>query len=364
MIEQKALLLEKQCGALVLGTRPIPKPGSGELLVKVQAVGLNPVDWKIQRNGFVVKKEDYPTVLGTDIAGDVETLGEGVDAEKWSKGTRVFFQGKYTADTAGFQQYTLIPADLAAKIPPKLAYSEAASIPVAFVAAAYGLFAPKPLGGALNPEFDNSVKFTGKSSLVIGGNTSVGQYSELFANSSNGVETSTFTAIQLLSKVLGFSQVIAYASKSSEDYLKSLGATRIIDRHQTTLQDLPSVIREITTDRPLKVVYDAFGSSEGHDIGFSLLVDDGLFCTVDPSRTDITENGKRAFGVFGIVHLPTHRDYGVKLIEQLERLAEEDVIVPNRVLDLPNGLAGIVEGLETVKNDKTGGYKLVAHPQD
>ncbi|KAI3621543.1 GroES-like protein [Moniliophthora roreri] len=280
MIEQKALLLEKQCGALVLGTRPIPKPGSGELLVKVQAVGLNPVDWKIQRNGFVVKKEDYPTVLGTDIAGDVETLGEGVDAEKWSKGTRV-------------------------------------------------------------------VKFTGKSSLVIGGNTSVGQYT-----------------IQLLSKVLGFSQVIAYASKSSEDYLKSLGATRIIDRHQTTLQDLPSVIREITTDRPLKVVYDAFGSSEGHDIGFSLLVDDGLFCTVDPSRTDITENGKRAFGVFGIVHLPTHRDYGVKLIEQLERLAEEDVIVPNRVLDLPNGLAGIVEGLETVKNDKTGGYKLVAHPQD
>ncbi|EEB93816.1 hypothetical protein MPER_07484, partial [Moniliophthora perniciosa FA553] len=177
---------------------------------------------------------------------DVEALGEGVDAEKWSKGTRVFFQGRYTADTAGFQQYTLIPADLAAKIPTRLTYSEAASIPVAFVAAAYGLFAPKPLGGALNPEFDKSVKFTGKSSLVIGGNTSVGQY-----------------AIQLLSKVLGFSQIIVYASKSSEDYLKSLGATRIIDRHQTTLQDLASVIHEITTDHPLTVVYDAFGSSEG-----------------------------------------------------------------------------------------------------
>ncbi|KAK7040272.1 hypothetical protein VNI00_009739 [Paramarasmius palmivorus] len=344
MAEQKALLLKEKCGPFVLDTRPVPKPGPGELLVKVQATGLNPVDWKIQETGLLV--ESFPAVLGSDIAGDVEELGEGVDAEKLPKGTRVFYQGKYAPDTAGFQQYSLIPADLVAKIPPKLTYSEAASIPVAFVCAAYGLFAPKPYGGELNPEFNEAVKFGGESSLVIGGSTSVGQYT-----------------IQLLRKVLGFSKVIVYASKSSEDYLKNLGATHIIDRHEVSLQNLPTLVREISADSPLKVVYDAFGT-EGQDDLVSLLAEGGLLCSVDPRRPDVTENGKRAFGVFGVVHFPTHREYGVKLIKQMERWVEEGVIVPNRVRDLPNGLAEIVEGLEAVKNNKTNGYKLIAHPQE
>ncbi|KAK7040273.1 hypothetical protein VNI00_009740 [Paramarasmius palmivorus] len=347
MAEQKALLLKEKCGPLVLGTRPIPKPGPGELLVKVQAVGLNPVDWKIQTFGFVV--EEYPTVLGSDIAGDVEELGEGVDATKWPKGSRVFYQGNYmTNNTTGFQQYSLIPADLVAKTPPKLTYSEAASIPVAFLCAAYGLFAPKPYGGELNPGFDQAVKFGGESSLVIAGNTSVGQYTT-----------------QLLRKVLGFSKVIVYASKTSEDYLKTLGATHIIDRHAVSLQNLPTVIRDLTVDSPLKVVFDAFGTSEGQNGLVSVLEEGGLLCSVDPRTiSDITENGKRAFGVIGVVHFPTHRAYGVKLIKQMERWVEEGVIVPNRVRDLPDGLAGIVEGLEAVKKNKTDGCKLIAHPQE
>jgi NADPH:quinone reductase-like Zn-dependent oxidoreductase len=87
-MEQKALLLKEKYGPFALETRPIPKPGPGGLLVKVLAVGLNPIDWKIQTIGYVV--ENYPTVLGSDIAGDVEALGEGVEPAKWPKGTRVW----------------------------------------------------------------------------------------------------------------------------------------------------------------------------------------------------------------------------------------------------------------------------------
>lgn len=76
MSVHKALLLEKKFGDLVLGDIETPKPGPGEILVKVHAAALNPVDWKIKKYGFFVEK--FPAVLGTDIAGEVSKLGEGV----------------------------------------------------------------------------------------------------------------------------------------------------------------------------------------------------------------------------------------------------------------------------------------------
>lgn len=73
---QKALLLKAPKSPFVLETINIPTPGPGEILVKVQATSLNPVDLKIQKDSAVVKH--YPAVLGIDAAGDVEELGDGV----------------------------------------------------------------------------------------------------------------------------------------------------------------------------------------------------------------------------------------------------------------------------------------------
>ena len=73
---QKALLLDAKFGKFVVGTIPVPKPGPGEILVKIQAAALNPVDWKVQKYGIFADK--FPAVLGMDIAGGVEELGEGV----------------------------------------------------------------------------------------------------------------------------------------------------------------------------------------------------------------------------------------------------------------------------------------------
>jgi NADPH:quinone reductase-like Zn-dependent oxidoreductase len=82
---QQALWLESK-QKLVLGSRHVPKPGPGELLVKVKAAALNPVDWKIQ-NGVFPLDLPLPLILGTDIAGDVQAVGEGVT--NFSKGDRV-----------------------------------------------------------------------------------------------------------------------------------------------------------------------------------------------------------------------------------------------------------------------------------
>ena len=83
--KQKALLLDKKHGDFVLGENDIPTPGPGDVLIKIKATSLNPVDWKIQKYGIFV--EEYPAVLGTDIAGDVEEVGEGVT--EFKKGDKV-----------------------------------------------------------------------------------------------------------------------------------------------------------------------------------------------------------------------------------------------------------------------------------
>ena len=78
--QQKALFLQSKLGEFALATRNVPTPGAGDILVKNEAVGLNPVDWKVQTYGLFI--EDYPVILGFDAAGTVETVGEGVTAFK------------------------------------------------------------------------------------------------------------------------------------------------------------------------------------------------------------------------------------------------------------------------------------------
>ena len=84
-LTQKALILDAKLGKFSVDIVQVPKSGSGEILIKVKAAALNPVDWKIHKYGFLVEK--FPAILGTDIAGDVEEIGEGVT--EFQKGDRV-----------------------------------------------------------------------------------------------------------------------------------------------------------------------------------------------------------------------------------------------------------------------------------
>ena len=84
---QKALLIEKPLSPFIL--RDIPKyvPGPGEILIKVHSVGLNPVDWKMHKEGLFNENVIFPAVLGWDIAGEVDETGEGV--ADFQRGDRV-----------------------------------------------------------------------------------------------------------------------------------------------------------------------------------------------------------------------------------------------------------------------------------
>lgn len=67
--------------------RPIPTPGTGDLLVKVPAVLLDPLEYKIRKYGLEGFFEGYPIILGSDAAGTVKKVGEGV--EGFAVGDRV-----------------------------------------------------------------------------------------------------------------------------------------------------------------------------------------------------------------------------------------------------------------------------------
>ena len=87
MGQQKALLLDKVKGEFVVGTRAIPKVVPGHVVVKIHSTALNPVDWKVREYGFEAFVKEYPAVLGSDAAGTIEEVGEGV--AQWKKGDRV-----------------------------------------------------------------------------------------------------------------------------------------------------------------------------------------------------------------------------------------------------------------------------------
>ena len=82
---QKALVLPEKFGQFTIQEAPIPSPGPGELVIKVQAAALNPVDWKMRK--YDIEVGGYPAVVGYDLAGDVESVGDGVVG--FHKGDRV-----------------------------------------------------------------------------------------------------------------------------------------------------------------------------------------------------------------------------------------------------------------------------------
>ncbi|EPQ52564.1 GroES-like protein [Gloeophyllum trabeum ATCC 11539] len=344
MAQQKALYLKEKQGAWEVGTKEVQKPGPGELLIKIAATALNPVDWKIQKYGMVV--QNYPAILGTDAAGTVEAVGEGVTS--FANGDRVLHQGFFSNDKATFQQYTIVPAEITAKLPASISFDQGASVPLGLATAAIGLYGPAEgsVGAGLTPPWEESGrgKYAGKPILIFGGATSVGQY-----------------AIQL-AKLSGFSPIIVTASPKHTQFLNSLGANHVLDRN-APLTALESSVAPLLTSQ-LEVVYDAVSFADTQQAGYDLLAPSGTIVLVLDSQIKDKSLGKKQVHVMGNVHVPAARKTGVSLYSKLTSLLESGELKPNRVEVLPNGLAGIPDGLKRMENDQVSGVKLIARPQE
>ncbi|KAF8910481.1 chaperonin 10-like protein [Gymnopilus junonius] len=299
---QKALVLNEKFGQFNIQEIEVYRPGPREILIKY--------DFEI---------DAYPAILGCDIAGDVEAIGEGVSDFKL--GDRVFSSSVILKDRGAFQQYVLV-----------------STLPVALSTGYSGLYAKLPHGLEIDlPDSRASLgKYTGTPILILGGASSLAKYS-------------------------GFSYIITTASLKHADSLKEFGATHVLDRNLTSAELNKEIIK--ITDKPIELIYDTISIDSTQSVAFDVLALGGKVTFVLPPVIESTD------WHIAHIHAGLRQPHNIPLLHDLYHdkayeLLVKGVIKPNRFEVLPNGLAGIVDGLARLEADQVSRLKLVVHPQE
>ena len=184
---------------------PQPSPRAGEILVRVHAAGLNPVDYKMRAGALrLIHKYPLPIVMGNELSGVVEAAGPG--AFRFAKGDRVF--ARVDKDIMGaFAEYAVVHEDHAALMPASLDFLSAAAVPLAALTALQ----------ALRDELHLSV---GQRVFIPGGAGGVGTFAIQIAKHLGAhVATTASPRGQALVKRLGADVVIDYQHERFEDKL-------------------------------------------------------------------------------------------------------------------------------------------------
>ena len=219
---------------------PQPVPGTHDLLVRVEAVSVNPVDTKVRSPKPQVELE--PKVLGYDAAGTVEAVGQSVTGFKM--GDRVLYAGDITRPGSN-AEYQLVDARLVGHVPSTMDLADAAALPLTAITAWELLFQRMP--------FNSENGGDGKTLLIIGGAGGVGSI-----------------AIQLARRA-GFTVIATASRDETVAWCRTLGATHVINHRQPLaaqlsalgLEQVDAVINLADTD----LYWDAVGeilAPQGH----------------------------------------------------------------------------------------------------
>jgi NADPH:quinone reductase-like Zn-dependent oxidoreductase len=191
-----------------------PKPGENQLLVKVKAAAVNPVDWKIRDGLGKMFGMKLPLILGCEVAGTVETVGNAV--KDFAVGDDVY--GYLSAYSGGYAEYVAAPASEFVRKSKQIDFDTAASVPVGALTAWQGIF-------------DHGKLANGQCILITGASGAVGSM-----------------AVQL-AKVKG-AHVIGTGSGRNEEFVRKLGADEFIDYKKTKFE------KEVSD---VDVVFDTVG---------------------------------------------------------------------------------------------------------
>ena len=189
---------------------PRPVAGAHDLLVRVEAVSVNPVDTKLRSPKPLV--EAQPKVLGYDAAGTVEAIGEA--AKGFKPGDRVYYAGDVTRPGSN-AEYQLVDARLVGHAPQSIDLADAAALPLTTVTVWELLFQRMP--------FDSEHGGKGKSLLIIGGAGGVGSI-----------------AIQLARRA-GFTVVATASRPETIEWCRSLGAQHVINHREPLTPQLAAL---------------------------------------------------------------------------------------------------------------------------
>lgn len=200
----KAIRISQFGGPEIMSLQDVdtPEPEAGEVLVKVIAAGINPVDYKIREGQYPqVTSDKLPLTLGREVAGIVSQVAAGVT--QYREGDRVF--AMIGAD-GGYAEYARVPTAHLARIPQTMSWTQAAGLPLAGHTAWQALV-------------EHGSIEQGHKVLIHGGTGGVGHLAVQFA------------------RVKG-AEVYATASAQSLAFLKSLGVDRAIDYEAERFEDI------------------------------------------------------------------------------------------------------------------------------
>ena len=185
---------------------PTPKASGQDLLVRVNAIAVNPVDTKLRKpkNKDTDKVEMAPKILGWDAAGEVVKLGS--DCHLFKVGDKVFYAGDVTRPGCN-AEYQLIDERIVGHMPQSLSFEQAAALPLTAITAWESLF--DRLGISQDP-----IENEGKSILIIGGAGGVGSI-----------------AIQLASQVAGLTVIATASRPETIHWVKQLGSKHSVNHH-------------------------------------------------------------------------------------------------------------------------------------
>jgi NADPH:quinone reductase-like Zn-dependent oxidoreductase len=225
---------------LELTEAPRPEPGPTEVLVRMSAAGVNPVDWKTRERGAALGEP--PFTVGWDVGGVVEALGRGVT--RFQPGDRVFGMPRFPKEAAAYAEYVTSPSRQLARTPDELGDVEAGALPLAGLTAWQALVETAGVGA-------------GDHVLILGAAGGVGHL-----------------AVQL-AKARG-AHVTGTASSAKHPFLAELGADEAIDYTTETFEERV---------RDADVVLDLVGGETGLR-ALPALRDGGLLIAV-PSSSDL-----------------------------------------------------------------------------
>jgi putative PIG3 family NAD(P)H quinone oxidoreductase len=203
---------------LTLVEGPVPRPGSGEVLIRVAAAGMNRGDI-LQRTGNYPPPPGASPVLGLEVSGTIAVLGDDVD--DWHEGQEVCA----LITGGGYAEYCVVPAPQCLPVPRGVGLVEAAALPETFFT-------------VWSNVFDRGRLASGESFLVHGGTSGIGT-----------------TAIQL-ARAFGARVFASAGTPEKCAVCVELGAERAIDYRQ---EDFVAVIKEATGGRGVDVILDMVG---------------------------------------------------------------------------------------------------------
>merc|ERR1712166_1699347 len=262
-------------------TLKTPSPGLFEVLIAVNASGVNPVDWKQTESGFEIPAF-YPRTLGFDTAGTVVKLGFGCSRLKlgdrvWADLGKLKILKDKGMQLGAFAEYALADESQVGLMPSSMSFEEAGSMPLVALTDIQAL------------------RKAGAPWKVPAG----GEFRVAITSGSGGTG---FAAIQI-AKALGATYVAAAASSKHAELLKSLGADLVVDYHDSTLW---AALKNNSID----VVYDNYGAPGTADAAMASLKQGGSFVFLPGKGGKLSKNPKEGVKQinYGLCDASKHED--------------------------------------------------------